>query len=146
MSTKAQLAAPSLVNLPTELLLEAISLIPYTPSSIESLRLVCRQFNTVLRIYEHSMAGSIICNHFPDQCLRKFPGLSQRHEGLTYVTVDELYNRLQILRSIKENCYSIQERSDKQVGWMETRWIQLQGVGLLLLYRLCGCGKQFPEL
>lgn len=141
MSTDTQPASPSLANLPTEILLETISLVPYTPSSIQSLQLVCRRFDAIVRNYEHSIAGSIIRNNFPHQTLRKFPSVIQKHGDATYATVGELTSRLQVLHDIEKSCYDIRERAGKQAGWMETRWIQLQGVGLLLLYRLHDCGK-----
>lgn len=146
MSIQAQLIFPNLVNLPAELLLEAISLVPYTPSSTKSLRLVCRRFDTIMQNYEHSIAESLVRNNFPDHYLRRFHGLSQQHGGATYATVNELYHRLQTVRGIEKNCHDINERTGKQIGWMRTRWIQVQGVGLLLLYRLCDCGKPFPDL
>lgn len=142
MSTVTQSASLSLADLPTEILLEAISLVPHTPSSIQSLRLVCRRFNAIVRNYEHSIAGSIVRNNFPDHTLRKFPSITQKHGDATYVTVGELTSRLQVLHDIEKSCYDIRERAGKQAGWMETRWIQLQGVGLLLLYRLHDCGKR----
>ncbi|GAB7350826.1 hypothetical protein MBLNU459_g1360t1 [Dothideomycetes sp. NU459] len=138
MSVQAHHAA-SLAALPAEILLEAITLVPYTPTSIKSLKLVCRRFNGVVCDYEHSVARSIVQAHFPHRLMDKFPSLSQR-SGINYAMVEKLHDRLNVLRFIEKNCNDIKERDGKHSSWMETRWIRLQSVGLLLSYRLCDCG------
>lgn len=132
---------PSLCDLPLELILELLSRIGYTPGCLGALRSVCRDFNRLLRQFEHSLAVEIIRLQFPPDILAKHPGLDGPDRGIGFRTLDELYVRLETLFRLERNCHSIRRREGKEAAWMRLEWISLQQAGMHLLYRLYDAGK-----
>jgi hypothetical protein len=130
----------SLCDLPPELILDSLSRVDYTPGCLNTVRLVCRNFNKILQRYEHSLAINIIRLQFPPNVLAKHPGLYEtRSNG--FKSLDELYVRLHTLFRLERNCHSIRRREGKEAAWMRVEWINLQQAGMHLLYRLCDAGK-----
>jgi hypothetical protein len=129
----------SLCDLSPELILDSLSRIGYTPGCLNALRLVCRDFNNILQQYEHSLAINIIRLRFPG-VLARHPGLYET-KSIGFKTLDELHVRLYMLFRLERNCHSIRRREGKEAAWMRVEWINLQQVGMHLLYRLCDAGK-----
>jgi hypothetical protein len=136
-----EMARPlSLLDLPLELILDSLSHVDYTPGCLNALRLVCRHFNNIVQQYEHSLAMNIIRLQFPPDALARYPGLYET-KSIGFKTLDELYVRLHTLFRLERNCHSIRRREGKEAAWMKLEWINLQQVGMHLLYRLCDAGK-----
>lgn len=132
---------PSLCDLPLELILDSLSRIDYTPGCLGALRSVCRDFNKLLRQFEHSLAVEIIRLQFPPGVLAKHPGLDGPDRGIGFRTLDELYVRLKTMFRLERNCHNIRRREGKEAAWMRPEWISLQQTGIHLLYRLYDAGK-----
>jgi len=128
------------MSLPNEILIDILTMLPWSRAGSRDTRLVCRQFNAVLRDYEHSIACELIRTQFPASSRRRFPGLFHT-ETVNYAVVDQLHNRWSALARVREGCRHVREREGKAAGWMTPRWIKIQEVGLGLLYRLQDCGK-----
>lgn len=131
----------SLCDLPLELTLDSLSRIDYTPGCLNGLRPVCRDFNTLLRRFEHSLAVEVIRLQFPPGILAKHPGLYGQGTSIGFRALDELYIRMQTLFRLERNCHSIRRREGKEAAWMRPEWIALQQTGMHLLYRLYDSGK-----
>lgn len=132
-------------HLPLELILDSLSRIDYTPGCLHALRPVCRDFDKLLRQFEHSLAVQVIRLQFPPGILAKHPGLYGSDTGIGFKTLDELYIRLQTLFRIERNCHSIRRREGKEAAWMRPEWIDLQQTGMHLLYRLHDAGKSSSD-
>ncbi|CAD0107365.1 unnamed protein product, partial [Aureobasidium uvarum] len=128
------------ISLPPELILDSLSRIDYTPGCLDHLRLVCRNFNKLLRQYEHSLAVEIIRLQFPSDVLAKHPGLYEPKTSIGFKTLDELYTRIRTLTRVERNCHNIRRREGKEAAWMRPEWINLQQAGMHLLYRLYDAG------
>lgn len=136
----------SLFSLPSEIILDSLARIKYTPGHLSRLRLVCRKFDQLLKQYEHSLALQIVRLQFPENILLRFPGLCPRGSGLrgsaiTSKILDQIYVRLCTLSRIERNCHNIRFREGKQAAWMRPEWINVQSAGMYLLYRLHDSGK-----
>jgi hypothetical protein len=131
----------SLCDLPPELILDSLSRVDYTPECLNTVRLVCRDFNKILQRYEHSLAINIVRLQFPPDVLAKHPGLYERDTSIGFKTLDRLHVRLHTLFRLERNCHSIRRREGKEAAWMRVEWINLQQAGMHLLYRLCDAGK-----
>jgi hypothetical protein len=138
----AGLAEPtsSLCNLPPELILNSLARIDYTPGCLDTIRSVCRDFDNLLRQFEHSLTVDIVHLQFPPGVLAKHPGLHNMSVG--FKTLDELHVRMHTLFRLERNCHSIRRREGKEAAWMRSEWIHLQQTGLHLLYRLYDASKR----
>lgn len=132
---------PGLADLPTEILIETLSGLPWTRTVLGDLKLVCRRFNDVLTNYEHSIACDLIKTCLPPTSRCRFPGLFQSRV-IKYTTVDILQRRWQAIERIEKSCHTIRERDGKHAEWIISKWISLQGIGLCLLFRLNDCSKE----
>ncbi|CAD0083160.1 unnamed protein product, partial [Aureobasidium vineae] len=129
------------ISLPPELILDSLSRIDYTPGCLDGLRLVCRNFNKLLRQYEHSLAVEIIRLQFPSDVLAKHPGLQEPNTSIGFNTLDGLHTRICTLSRLERNCHNIRRREVKEAAWMRPEWINLQQAGMHLLYRLYDAGN-----
>ncbi|KAF1356838.1 hypothetical protein BDV97DRAFT_18640 [Delphinella strobiligena] len=127
-----------LASLPTELLIDTISTVPWTAFEPRNLKLVCRGFNDVLSNYEHSIVSRLIETQIPSSILHRFPDLVQggRGHGYSYHTLEVIQSRWEILKYIEKSCYDVKERHCKQAERMTPGRVTLQGIGLCSLYRL----------
>ena len=132
-------------HLPLELILDSLSRMDYTPGCLHTLRPVCRDFDKLLRHFEHSLAVQVIRQQFPPGILAKHPGLYDSDTRIGFNTLDELHIRLQTLFRIERNCHSIRRREGKEAAWMRSEWIDLQQTGMHLLYRLYDAGKSSAD-
>lgn len=132
-----------LTSLPTELLIDTVSSVPWTAFELKNLKLVCRGFNDVLNRYEHSIASRLIETQIPRSILHRFPDLIQGGggHGYSYHALEVMQSRWELLKYIEKSCYDVKERNGKQAEWMTPRRVMLQGTGLCLLYRLYSSGK-----
>ncbi|CAD0094461.1 unnamed protein product [Aureobasidium mustum] len=130
---------PLLLYLPSELILDSLSRLHYTPRCLDSLRLVCREFNSILQQFEHSLTVEIIRLQFPSGILAKYPGLETSE--INFKTLDELCMRSYALSRLDRNCHNIRRREGKEAAWMRPEWINLQQAGFHLLYRLQDVGN-----
>ncbi|KEQ71909.1 hypothetical protein M436DRAFT_73658 [Aureobasidium namibiae CBS 147.97] len=129
-------------HLPLELILDSLSRIDYAPGCLHALRPVCRDFDKLLRQFEHSLAVQVIRLQFPPGILAKHPGLYDSDTRIGFKTLDELYIRLHTLFRIERNCHSIRRREGKEAAWMRPEWIDLQQIGMHLIYRLYDAGDR----
>ncbi|KAI5205439.1 hypothetical protein E4T39_03008 [Aureobasidium subglaciale] len=134
--------SPSLLlSLPPELLLNSLARIDYTPGYFNRLRLVCCGLEGLLWQYEHSLAVEIIRLQFPSNILSRYPGLHEPGTSIGFRMLDEVCERMYTLFRIERNCHNIRRREGKEAVWMRIEWINLQQVGMHLLYRLFDAGN-----
>jgi len=145
MNTQPERRLCTISDLPLELILDSLSRIDYTPRCLHALRPVCRNFDKLLRHFEHSLAVQVIRLQFPPGILAKHPGLYDSDTRIGFNTLDELYIRLQTLFRIERNCHSIRRREGKEAAWMRPEWIDLHQTGMHLLHRLYDAGKSSTD-
>ncbi|KAL1306655.1 hypothetical protein AAFC00_005329 [Neodothiora populina] len=135
------IATPSefgLVRLPTELIIDTITKVEWEQRTLCNLRLVCRNFDDILRSFENTITNALLQSQFPSSSRNMFPSLFQ--EASKYSTVSEVQRRWDILGRLEHNCVHIGEREGKQ-GWMIPRSIKIHSTGLCLLFRLQDVGS-----
>ncbi|KAI5251266.1 hypothetical protein E4T42_04439 [Aureobasidium subglaciale] len=125
-----------LLSLPPELMLNSLARIDYTPGCLDHLRIVCHGLEGLLRQYEHSLAVEIIRLQFPSKVLSRYPGLHDPGTSIGFKTLDEICIRAYTLFRIERNSHNIRRREGKEAAWMRPEWVNLQQVGMHLLYRL----------
>ena len=122
-------------NLPTEILLEIISSVPFSPSNLLSTRLTCAHFHDLLTQHERSIAADLRKRSFSTQTLSYFPEL----RGTTFDSLARIHNRLQTLSNI-ESIWLQLVNHGPELHWLKDRWEGVHKAGLLLLYRLQDVG------
>ena len=118
-------------TLPTEILLEIISSVPFTPADFLSLRLTCRRFHDVLTHHEAPIAAATRRRTFDAKTTILFPGL---HDD-SLRNLGRLHARVQTLESVHEHWLKITQHSP-QLEWLKGRFEGVHKAGLLLLYHL----------
>ena len=122
-------------DLPSEIVLEIIPHVIYTPQSICCLCLTCRRLNSLIKHHEHGLVRSIRTGQFNINTLALFPGLQKDYDGLKL-----LYERLETMEDIHNHRLRITSHG-RELQWLKGRWEQIHKAGLLLLYRLQDAGN-----
>ncbi|WPH03224.1 Hypothetical protein R9X50_00610100 [Acrodontium crateriforme] len=122
----------TLNSLPTEILLQIIPQITYSPSTISSLSLTSSRFNEILTHHEQTIVKGYLCGQsflFASAALH--PGLKIN----TYTDIATIHNRTTALADLKAKWWDLTHRQD--VRWLRcSRWAKIYRAGLLVLYSL----------
>lgn len=126
----------TLADLPSEIILEIASRVPYEQTPIQPLALINRHFHTLLTTYEQSITKAVLETQYP-WARRQFPGLfttDQRPIGRKQIAT--VHTRIAALSSINARCRILRENNGQQSAWTTKRSVEFHSAGLLLLYRL----------
>lgn len=118
--------------LPTEILLEIISAVPFTPSNSLAIRLTCRRFHDLFTQHEAPIAKTTARQSFPSRTLELFPCLEDIH---TFQNLARLHARVATLDQVHEQWLKITSNSP-ELEWLKGRFEGVHKAGLLLLYHL----------
>ncbi|KAK4561239.1 hypothetical protein LTR86_004556 [Recurvomyces mirabilis] len=126
-------------NLPAEIWLDILSLIPYTPHQLLHLRLLSKRLDALITTHEKSLVrhflrlrqnkddnGKSLQNDlslFPDLEVKNYPDL------------DRLYTRTTSFRTLQKTITEIVEKTE-ELEWLAGRYEPIFHTGLLLLHRL----------
>ncbi|GAM87751.1 hypothetical protein ANO11243_057780 [Dothideomycetidae sp. 11243] len=141
MSRQINPSSAGLESLPSEVLLEVLSEIPYDCSLRGTLRLVNQRFKHATDSFEHCIAGRMLTNQFA-WAPRQFPGLlgvDVRPKNPGWAELATVFHRIAVLSNIKSRCKIIREGRGEHSAWTTGRAITFHHTGLLLLYRLADC-------
>lgn len=131
-----QLHPSSFNALPSEVLLEIIPYIPFSPHSLTCICRTCARLNLLVSGHEHSLVRDIKRNQIANASLQLFPSLPTD----TFTGLAILHKRLQTLESLHEQWLQITSNGP-ELDWLRGRWEGIHKTGLLLLYRLQDAGS-----
>ena len=132
-ATAAHAGSTGFNALPSELLLEIIPHVPYSPHSLSCLCLTCEKLNGLIKGHEHSITTAIQDWQFCQDTPALFPGLDHSYSGLS-----QLYKRLETLDELHTHWLRV-TNNGPDLNWMRDRWEQVHKAGMLLLYRITDC-------
>lgn len=120
-------------TLPSEVLLEIISAVPFSPNNFLSLRLTCRRFHAVLTQHEGPIAKLTACRTYAPRTLQLFPCLEDTMNSIR--TLSRLHTRVTTLEQVHVRWLKITSHSP-DLEWLKGRFEGVHLAGLLLLYHL----------
>lgn len=128
----------TLNSLPTEILLQIIPQITYSPSTLSSLSLTSNRLNEILTHHEQTLVRAYLSGQsFLSESAVLHPGL----EINTYADIATLHNRTTALAGLKADWWDLTHRQD--VRWLRcSRWAKIYRAGLLVLYYLQDAERQ----
>ncbi|KAK3677113.1 hypothetical protein LTR78_003318 [Recurvomyces mirabilis] len=124
-------------TLPSEIWLDIISLIPYTPLQLLHLRLLSQRLNALITTHEKSLIRHLLRQQNENNSnslqtnLSLFPDLKIK----TYPDLHRLHTRTTGFRNLQNTITEIGEKTE-ELEWLAGRYEPLLHTGLLLLHRL----------
>lgn len=131
----------TLTSLPTEILLQIIPQITYSPSTLSSLSLTSIRLNEILSHHEQTLVRAYLSGQ------SSLSASAILHPGLeinTYADIATLHNRTTALAGLKADWWDLTHRQD--VRWLRcSRWAKIYRAGLLVLFSLQDCERQAKD-
>ncbi|KAK1084393.1 hypothetical protein LTR33_002689 [Friedmanniomyces endolithicus] len=131
------MATITATSLPPELWLDILPHVPYSPSTLTTLRLISRRFNALINWHEISLVKNIKKYTISANSTKLYPDLPPQ----TFRGLATLYARQETLQDVAQawpDIVSASNGAPRQEGlyWLKGRYEPIFTAGVLLLYRL----------